>query len=87
MKSPETTLSKIERNNRIRKELEERLHLESVPPVNVSKLKETRGPIVDRNKQALKEIQAQAAAKPKGNKVLKIVIADIALGALSFLSF
>lgn len=69
----------------MRKELEERLQLNSQPPSQTLSSKGSSGLLVDRNKQALKEIQVQAAAKPKSNKMIKIVIADIAIGALSFL--
>lgn len=88
MGSADERLAKIHRQNSLRKELEERLNLDSNSlPVRDRLPSSGKSLLIDRNKQALKDIQAQAAAKPKSGKMVKIVIADIAIGALSFLGF
>lgn len=88
MNNPDDYLSRIQKQNSSRRALEERLNLSAtqVEPVT-HKPKPGSGALVDRNKQALKEIQAQAVAKSKSGKMAKLVVADLAIGALSLLGF
>lgn len=88
MKNADNYLAKILKENSMRRDLEKRLNLEPLKAMSsMPSSATTKGLALDRNKQALKDIEAEAVAKPKSGKMAKIIITDLAIGAISFLGF